>query len=328
LAYSRQHPLEAKTVDVNRLVQGMSDLVRRAIGETITVETALAAGLWKTALDPNQLESTILNLVINAKDAMPEGGRLTIETANVTLDDDYVAAHGEGLAAGPYVMLAITDTGSGMSRDVMDHAFEPFFTTKPTGLGTGLGLSMVYGFVKQSRGHVTIASEVGRGTTVKVYFPRSKERKDRLSRSAHDPAPLPPARHSAATVLIVEDDEEVMRFATEVLRDSGYRVVTARDGANALRLIERDADIALLFTDVVLPGGMDGRQLAATASARRPGLKVLFATGYSRNVLHQDRVDPGIELLTKPFTYEALTRRVQQVLAAEAVAAQRKTATG
>jgi two-component system NtrC family sensor kinase len=328
LAYSRQHPLEAKTVDVNRLVQGMSDLVRRAIGETITVETALAAGLWKTALDPNQLESAILNLVINAKDAMPEGGRLTIETANVTLDDDYVATRGEGLAAGPYVMLAITDTGSGMSRDVIDHAFEPFFTTKPTGMGTGLGLSMVYGFVKQSRGHVTIASEVGRGTTVKLYFPRSKERKDRLGRSAHDPVPLPPARHSGATVLIVEDDEEVMRFATEVLRDSGYRVVTARDGASALRLIERDADIALLFTDVVLPGGMDGRQLAATASALRPGLKVLFATGYSDNVLHQGGIDPGIELLTKPFTYEALTRKVQQVLAADAVVAHRKAATG
>ena len=328
LAYSRQHPLEAKTVDVNRLVQGMSDLVRRAIGETITVETALAAGLWKTALDPNQLESTILNLVINAKDAMPEGGRLTIETANVTLDDDYGAARGEALAAGAYVMLAITDTGSGMSRDVMDHAFEPFFTTKPTGMGTGLGLSMVYGFVKQSRGHVTIASEIGRGTTVKIYFPRSKERKERIDQSTHDPVPLAPARHSGATVLIVEDDEEVMRFATEVLRDSGYRVVTARDGASALRLIERDADIALLFTDVVLPGGMHGRQLAATASARRPGLKVLFATGYSRNVLRQDRVDPGIELLTKPFTYEALARKVQQVLAADAVVAHPKAATG
>src|SRR5712691_3838596 len=178
LSYSRLHPLEVKTVDVNRLVQGMSELLRRAIGQTISVETAFAGGLWKTTVDPNQLESAILNLAVNAKDAMPDGGRLSIETANAYLDEAYAATHGDGITAGQYVMLAVTDTGSGMSREVVDHAFEPFFTTKPTGVGTGLGLSMVYGFVKQSGGHIKIYSEVGEGSTIKLYFPRSRERSE------------------------------------------------------------------------------------------------------------------------------------------------------
>jgi two-component system NtrC family sensor kinase len=328
LAYSRQHPLEVKTVDLNRLVQGMSDLVRRAIGETIVIETILAAGVWKTSIDPNQLESAILNLAVNAKDAMPDGGRLIIQTSNTTLADVDVAAH-EDLAPGPYVVLTVSDTGTGMSQDVIDHAFEPFFTTKPTGMGTGLGLSMVYGFVKQSRGHVSIGSAPGRGTSVKLYFPRSKERRERSGRAAHAPDAPRLMGLSTETVLVVEDDEEVQRFATEVLSDAGYRVLMARDGASALKLIERHAEIALLFTDVVLPGGMNGRQLAAAALARRPGLKVLYATGYWRNaVMHRDRLEPDTEVLTKPFTYETLTRKVSQLIGNDAAAAPPQTGTG
>jgi two-component system NtrC family sensor kinase len=328
LSYSRQHPLEVKTVDVNRLVQGMSELLRRSIGETIVIDTALAAGVWKTAVDPNQLESAILNLSVNAKDAMPDGGRLTIETAKATLSDADVAAH-EDLASGQYVMLAVTDTGSGMSQDVIDHAFEPFFTTKPTGMGTGLGLSMVYGFVKQSRGHIRIDSAVGRGTRITLYFPRSKERRERSWRSAHVQESAPLFLGAAQTVLVVEDDAEVMRFVTDVLRESRYRVLTARDGAGALKLIERHADIALLFTDMVLPGGMSGRQLATTAREYRPGLKVLYATGYWRNaVLHPGQMGSDSEVLTKPFTHETLLRKVRELLGAEERAVQPKTGTG
>jgi two-component system NtrC family sensor kinase len=329
LAYSRQQPLEIKTIDINELVQGMSELLRRAIGETIAIDTVLARSLWKTALDPNQLESAVLNLAINAKDAMPEGGRLTIETANTTLDAADVAAH-DGLAPGQYVVLAVTDTGTGMNQDVIDHAFEPFFTTKPTGMGTGLGLSMVYGFVRQSGGHIRIDSAVGQGTAVTLRFPRSKARPDRAGRPDATPESPPPSMvRDATTVLVVEDDEEVMRFNTEVLGEAGYRVLTARDGASALELIERHAEIALLFTDVVLPGGMNGRQLAAQALARRPNLKVLYASGYWRNaLLHQDRIEPDTELLTKPFTHEALTSKVGQLIGNDAVAGRPQTGTG
>jgi two-component system NtrC family sensor kinase len=330
LAYARQHPMEVDVVDVNRLVQGMSELLRRAIGETIAVEVVLAAGLWKTNLDGNQLESAILNLAVNAKDAMPEGGRLTVETANTYLDEDYAAAHGDAVAAGQYVMLAVTDTGSGMTRDVLEHAFEPFFTTKPAGMGTGLGLSMVYGFVKQSGGHINIYSEVGEGTTIKLYFPRSRER-SRTSRDTEGPVQtLPPrAGRPTETVLVVEDDEEVVRFATEVLREAGYRVLATRDGTGALRLLERHPEIGLLFTDVVLPGGMNGRELARQAQRRRPGLKVLYATGYSRNaIFHQGRLDADVQLLTKPFTYDTLTRKVRHVFDADGDPARCEQQTG
>jgi two-component system NtrC family sensor kinase len=330
LSYSRLHPLEVKTVDVNRLVQGMSELLRRAIGETISVETAFAGGLWKTTVDPNQLESAILNLAVNAKDAMPDGGRLSIETANAYLDEAYAATHGDGITAGQYVMLAVTDTGSGMSQEVVDHAFEPFFTTKPTGVGTGLGLSMVYGFVKQSGGHIKIYSEVGEGSTIKLYFPRSRERSE-ISRGSgeHVETSPPLAARSFETILVVEDDEEVMRLATDVLREAGYRVLSARDGAGALRLLERNPEIALLFTDVVLPGGMNGRELANEALKQRPTLKVLYATGYSRSaIFHQERLDPDVQLLTKPFTYELLTRTVRQMLDSDAHPARSAKQTG
>jgi len=320
LAYSRQHPLEVKAVDINKLVQGMSELLRRTIGETITVETVLAGGLWKTAIDPNQLENTILNLAINSRDAMPEGGRLTIETANTYLDEDYVIEHAGDVAHGQYALVAITDSGTGMTREVLDRAFEPFFTTKPTGVGTGLGLSMVYGFVKQSGGHIKIFSEPGEGTSVKLYFPR-------LADSSDLPAWQPMEMEETQgidtgdlgdTILLVEDDEEVNRFATEVLREEGYNVIATHDARSALRLLDANPGIKLLFTDVILPGGMNGRQLSDEALRRRPDLKVLYATGYTRNaIIHQGRLDADVELLSKPFTHDLLTRKVRQILDAD-----------
>jgi two-component system NtrC family sensor kinase len=316
LAFSRQHPLEEKAVDANRLVQGMSELLRRTIGETITVETVLAGGLWKTAVDPNQLESALLNLAVNARDAMPDGGRLTIETANTYLDEAYVTANAADLPPGQYVLIALSDTGGGMTREVIDRAFEPFFTTKPTGAGTGLGLSMVYGFVKQSRGHIKIYSEPGEGTSIKIYLPRLTD-----ETKVEPWIPNDAARNAGAAVerpeqiLLVEDDEEVNRFSSEALRDEGYHVISTHEAASGLRLLDANPDIRLLFTDVVLPGGMNGRQLADEALRRRPDLKVLFTTGYTRNaIIHHGRLDADVDLLTKPFTSEALVKKVRQIL--------------
>jgi two-component system NtrC family sensor kinase len=319
LTFSRQHPQEVKAVDINRLVQSMSELLRRTIGETTTVETVLAGGLWKVAVDVNQLENAILNLAVNARDAMPESGRLTIETANSYLDDAYVTANSDGFTPGQYVLLAISDSGAGMSREVRERAFEPFFTTKPTGMGTGLGLSMVYGFIKQSNGHIKIYSEPGEGTTIKLYFPRLADQRELPDwtdeRTSSRPAP---SARGSETILLVEDDEEVRKFATAVLREQGYNVHAAADGISALNLLESESDIGLLFTDVVLPGGMNGRQLADEARRRRPALKVLYATGYTRNaIIHQGRLDAEVELLTKPFAAEALSRKVRQILDAQ-----------
>jgi two-component system NtrC family sensor kinase len=320
LAYSRQHPLEEKAVDLNRLVQGMSELLRRSIGESVTVETVLAGGLWKTAIDPNQLENAILNLAINARDAMPEGGKLTIETANTYLDEAYSAAQAGEVEPGQYVMLAITDSGTGMTKEVIERAFEPFFTTKPSGVGTGLGLSMVYGFIKQSGGHIKIYSELDEGTTIKLYLPRLT---DETSIEPWNPpethsAPGPDAEPLKETILLVEDDEEVNRFATEVLREEGYDVISTHEGPSALRLLDANPQIRMLFTDVVLPGGMNGRQIADEAVRRRPELKVLFATGYTRNaIIHQGRLDADVELLTKPFTPDDLVKKVRQILDAD-----------
>ncbi len=316
LAFSRQHPLEEKAVDVNRLVQGMSELLRRTIGETITVETVLAGGLWTTAVDPNQLENALLNLAVNARDAMPDGGRLTIETANTYLDEAYVSANAADLAHGQYVLVAVSDTGTGMSKAIIERAFEPFFTTKPTGAGTGLGLSMVYGFVKQSRGHIKIYSEAGEGTSIKIYLPRLMDEDsvepwlpNETTRNAEVSAKRP------ERILLVEDDEEVNRFSSEVLRDEGYDVVSTHEAASGLRLLDANPDIRLLFTDVVLPGGMNGRQLADEAVRRRPDLKVLFTTGYTRNaIIHHGRLDADVDLLTKPFTSDALAKKVRQIL--------------
>jgi PAS domain S-box-containing protein len=310
LAFSRRQPLNPKPTDINRLVAGMSDLVRRTIGENISVETVLAGGLWRVEIDAHQLESALLNLAVNARDAMPEGGKLTIETANAHLDDEYADRYPE-LTAGQYVVLCVTDTGTGMSADVITHAFEPFYTTKPIGQGTGLGLSQVYGFVKQSGGHVKLYSEVGQGTTVKIYLPR-------MSRQADEeedlPAPMVPTGGEHEVVLVVEDDDDVRLFTTESLRELGFTVIQAHDAPSALKLLEIRPEVQLIFTDVGLPG-MNGAELVAAARELRPDIKVLFTTGYARNaIVHQGRLDRGVELITKPFTRVQLASRIRAVL--------------
>jgi signal transduction histidine kinase/PleD family two-component response regulator len=311
LAFARRQPLDPKPVEPNRLVAGMSDLLRRTLGEAIAIETVLAGGLWRTYADPNQIESAILNLAVNARDAMPAGGRLTIETANAHLDEDYAAAHHE-VVPGQYVLIAVSDTGTGMTREEVDKAFEPFFTTKEPGKGTGLGLSQVYGFVKQSGGHVKIYSEPGNGTTVRIYLPRFIGTEDDVPAAV---APAAPAAARHETILLVEDDEDVRANSAGNLRELGYRVVEAADGAAALRLLETDASVQLLFTDVGLPGGMNGRQLADQARLRRPDLKVLFTTGYARNaIVHHGRLDPGVEMIAKPYTYAALAKKIRAML--------------
>jgi two-component system NtrC family sensor kinase len=315
LAFSRQHPQEVKTVDINRLVQEMSELLHRTIGETVTIETVLASGLWKTAIDPNQLENAILNLAVNARDAMPGGGRLTIETSNAYLDEAYVQRAGGEFKSGQYVMVAISDTGVGMTSEVREKAFEPFFTTKPSGAGSGLGLSMVYGFVKQSDGHIQIYSEPGQGTSIKLYFPRLTNEAAFPSMDQTEAPALTRADKHYECILLVEDDPDVSRFVAEALAEFGYRVLHAGTAAEAVELLQKTPEIALLFTDVVLPGGMNGRELANMAAQLRPGLPVLFATGYTRNaIIHHGRLDANVELLVKPFTTEALARKVRQVL--------------
>jgi signal transduction histidine kinase len=311
LAFSRQQPLDPKPMDVSRLISGMSDLLRRTIGEHIAIETVLAGGLWRSHVDANQLEIAILNLAVNARDAMPNGGKLTIETGNAHLDEGYAAAQAE-VVPGQYVMLAITDNGSGMTREVLAKAFEPFFTTKDVGHGTGLGLSQVYGFVKQSGGHVKIYSEPGEGTSVKIYLPRMHSEE---AATTAEPAPKPARGDGSETVLVVEDDDDVRKYTRGVLGELGYRVLEAANGTTALDIIDRQPEIQLLFTDVGLPGGMNGRQLAEEARRRRPDLKVLFTTGYARNaIVHDGRLDPGVQLITKPFTYAALAAKLRSIL--------------
>ena len=312
LAFSRQQPLDPKPTDVNRLIGGMSDLLRRTLGETIEMEVVLSGGLWPVNVDPPQLESALLNLGVNARDAMPGGGRLTIETSNTHLDDRYARAHDE-VVAGQYVMIAVSDTGTGMSPEVIAQAFEPFFTTKPKSGGTGLGLSQVYGFVKQSGGHVKIYSEVGRGSSVKVYLPRSSAN---LSPADRDNADTAAADGQGVTILVVEDDPSVRRFSVEALRELGYRVVEANDAAAGLRMVDQHPGIALIFTDVVLPGGASGRDMAEEAKRRRPDLKIVFTTGYTQNaIVHNGVLDADVLFLGKPFTVAALGRKIEQALA-------------
>jgi signal transduction histidine kinase/ActR/RegA family two-component response regulator len=311
LAFSRRQPLDPRPVDVNSLVGGMSDLLNRSLGETISVETVRAAGLWRVEVDPNALESAILNLAVNARDAMPEGGRLTMETMNAHIDETYAISHAE-VVPGQYVAISISDTGVGMDAETIRRAFEPFFTTKPVGKGTGLGLSQVYGFVKQSGGHVKIYSEVNQGTTVKIYLPRL----ERLSEEydAQHSMPVPEGTRDE-TILVVEDDDNVRAYSVETLRELGYRVIEAQDGPSALHLLERQTRIDLLFTDVVLPGGMTGAQVAARARELYPTLKVLFTTGYARNaIFHHGRLDKGVQLITKPFSFSDLAAKVRDVL--------------
>ncbi|WP_200932572.1 PAS domain-containing protein [Pseudorhodoferax sp. Leaf267] len=313
LAFSRQQPLKPEPVDANKLVAGMSDLLRHSLGGDVRLETVLAGGLWRAHADPHQLENVILNLAVNSRDAMAlaEGGRLTIETANCHLDERYAAEH-IGLAPGQYVMIAVSDTGSGMSAEVIAKAFDPFFTTKEVGRGTGLGLSQVYGFVKQSGGHVKIYSEVGQGTAVKVYLPRlvgAAEADTQL-----DTRPDVPLGDGQELVLVVEDEPAVRQFSVEALTELGYRVLEADGAAEALKLIDAHPEITLLFTDVVMPE-VNGRKLADQARLRRPGLKVLFTTGYTRNaVVHNGVLDPGVHLIGKPFNIDELGARVREVL--------------
>jgi signal transduction histidine kinase len=311
LAFSRRQPLNPKPIDLNVLVNGLSEMIHRAIGETISLETVLGAGLWRCEVDPNELEAAIVNLAVNARDAMPVGGKLTIETANAHIDEQYASTHTE-VVPGHYVAVSVSDTGVGMDRATVAQAFEPFFTTKPVGRGTGLGLSQVYGFVKQSGGHVKIYSEVGQGTIVKIYLPRL------LAVTAQgeiEEEPITPEGIKEETILVVEDDDDVRTYSVESLRDLGYRVVEAHDGLSALRLLERQPRVDLLFTDVVLPGGMTGAQVAAQARALRPILKVLFTTGYARNaIIHHGRLDKGVHLISKPFSLQELAAKVRDVL--------------
>ena len=310
LAFSRRQPLQPKPTDVNGLIAGMSELLGRTLGEIVEIAITPAPNLWRVEVDPNQLENALLNLAINARDAMPEGGRLTIETANETVD-----ARTRDIAPGEYVTISVADTGVGMARDVLERAFEPFFTTKEVGKGTGLGLSMVYGFVRQSGGYVKAISELGGGATVRIYLPRLVGEDARHPGEAQ-PEPVEPRRGGGETILVCEDDDHVRAYSVGVLRDLGYHVLEAHDGPSALRLLERqDGRVDLLFTDVVLPSGMTGAALAERARALRPSLKVLFASGYARDaIVHHGRLDPGVELISKPFTFNNLAGRVRAVL--------------
>ncbi|MER9356293.1 CHASE3 domain-containing protein [Mesorhizobium sp. M0514] len=310
LAFSRQQPLAPQVVDANRLVAGMSDLLRRALGETIRIETVLAGGLWKTHADPSQLENAILNLAVNARDAMGEDGKMTIETANSHLDESYAATHAE-VKDGQYVMIAVSDTGAGMPADVMERAFEPFFTTKPVDKGTGLGLSQVFGFVKQSGGHVKIYSEPGQGTTIRIYLPRFFGPEEAAISSERAGNPAVPVTE---TILVVEDDPRVRASTTDAMRELGYTVIHAASGQEALEKLGDNPGVALMFTDIVMPV-MNGRKLAEEALARMPKLKVIFTTGFTRNaVVHNGVLDHDVHFLAKPFTIEQLAAKLRDVL--------------
>ncbi|HUL06269.1 MAG TPA: CHASE3 domain-containing protein [Candidatus Acidoferrum sp.] len=311
LAFARRQPLAPVAVDLGRLVGDMANLLRRTLGETIEVETVVAGGLWNTLVDPGQIESALLNLAVNARDAMPEGGKLTIELGNATLDDAYAAANHD-VTPGQYVMMAVTDTGHGMPPEVAARAFEPFFSTKPEGRGTGLGLSMVYGFVKQSGGHAKIYSEPGQGTTVRIYLPRTRQAAEAIETPA-----VAAAVGGSESVLVVEDDAAVRKAAVELLESLGYRVSQAGDAEAALAILTGDAAVDLLFTDVVMPGSIGSRELARRAQALRPGLAVLFTSGYTENaIIHHGRLDPDVALLSKPYGRDELARKVRALLRA------------
>jgi PAS domain S-box-containing protein len=309
LAFARRQPLEPKVINLGRLVTDMAEMLRRTLGERIEVETVIAGGLWNTQADPAQVESAILNLAINARDAMAEGGRLTIEITNAVLDESY-ARRDPDIEPGQYVMLAVSDTGHGIDSETLPKVFEPFFTTKTEEKGTGLGLSMVYGFVKQSRGHIQIYSEVGHGTTVKIYLPRTMQ-----AEAAAETSPLGSLRGHSQVILVVEDEELVRTQAVGMLRDLGYACLHARDGAEALSILESGAQVDLLFTDVVMPGPIKSRDLVAAAERIRPGVPVLFTSGYTENaIVHHGRLDPGVQLLSKPYTRNDLARKVHGML--------------
>jgi len=316
LAFGRQQPLAPVVINPARQLRAMDDLLRRALGEAIEIESVVAGGLWNTAVDPHQLENVILNLAINARDAMPEGGKLTLELSNATLDDDYVSALPD-VPAGQYVMLAVTDTGTGMSPEVMERAFDPFFSTKREGEGTGLGLSMAYGFVKQSGGHIRLYSEVGEGTTVRVYLPRS-------TGTAVEPARVKAGalKHGNETILVVEDDAKVRETVVDLLSGLGYAVLKANNAEQALAVVESGVHIDLLFTDVVMPGALRSTEMVQRAVQTLPALKVLYTSGYTQNaIVHGGRLDPGVELLSKPYSRQQLAFKIRQVLGSDAVQA-------
>jgi PAS domain S-box-containing protein len=309
LAFGRRQPLEPKVVNIGRFVATVGDMLRRTLGETIEVETISGGGLWNTFVDPQQIENALLNLAINSRDAMNGVGKLTLEVGNTFIDEVYARQHAE-VEAGQYVMLAVTDTGCGMTPDVLARVFEPFFSTKPVGKGTGLGLSMVYGFVKQSGGHVKIYSEVGQGTTIRIYLPRSLQAEDRLTDLDYGPT-----SGGSETILVAEDDEAVRATVVDILGDLGYRVLKAKDAASALSVIESGVTVDLLFTDVVMPGPLKSTELARKAKERLPDVEVLFTSGYTENsIVHGGRLDPGVELLSKPYSREALARKIRHLL--------------
>lgn len=311
LAFSRQQTLEPKPVDANRLIAGMDELVRRTIGPGIALETALAAGLWTCLCDPNQLESAILNLCINARDAMPDGGRITIETANTWMDD--LAGRERDMPIGQYVAVCVTDSGSGMPPDVLARVFDPFYTTKPLGKGTGLGLSMIYGFAKQSGGQVRLYSEVGAGTTAKVYLPRHHGSAEAADEAA--PREPPPRSGRGETVLVVDDEPTIRMLIADTLGELGYQAIEVADATSGLKVLESDAEIDLLITDVGLPGGMNGKQMADIARTKRPGLKILFITGYAENAaVSNGHLDPGMHVMSKPFPMEKLANRIRTII--------------
>ena len=312
LAYSRQQPLSPDIVRIGDLLLEMSELLERTLGATIAIRSDIVADLWPARIDPNQLANAILNLAVNARDAMPEGGKLTIEASNTTLDQDYADRNAEVLP-GPYVLVALTDTGTGMSTEVMERALEPFFTTKEVGQGSGLGLSMVYGFAKQSNGHLKIYSEPGRGTTVRLYLPKAEG--DCKTPVKPDESHAIPASPAGEAILVVEDDPMVRALAVRILAGLGYRTFEASDGATATAVLDSAGPVDLLLTDVVLPRGMSGPQLARQVQARFPGLQVLYMSGYTRNaIIHNGVLDQGVHLLTKPFLKQELALAVRNRL--------------
>jgi CheY-like chemotaxis protein len=309
LAFARRQPLQPRDTDINALIVDTAKLLRATLGEQIEIESMLRDNLRSALVDPSQLTAALINLALNSRDAMPNGGKLVIETDHVYLDETYAKNNSE-VRPGPYVLIALSDTGSGISPSILGKVFEPFFTTKEVGRGTGLGLSMVYGFVKQSLGHIKIYSEVGHGTTIKLYLPLA----DQITQLA-DAAPIPPAAGGTEAILVVEDDGLVRDYVAAQLHSLGYQVLTAGNAAEALAVIDSGADLDLLFTDVIMPGSMNGRLLADEALKRRPSLKVLFTSGYTENaIVHHGRLDPGVLLLSKPYRKSDLARLVREAM--------------
>jgi PAS domain S-box-containing protein len=312
LAFARQQPLSPKVINLGRLIRNADDMFRRALGEGIEIETVLGGGLWNVRVDPGQVETALLNLVINARDAMDGHGKLTIEAGNAFLDDNYALCHAE-VTPGQYVMLAVSDTGSGIDVEMLEKVFDPFFSTKAEGRGTGLGLSMVHGFVKQSGGHINIYSELDHGSTVRIYLPRSREDED-----AQVELGASPVIGGTETILLVEDDEDVRVTTAEMLLELGYSVRRAEDADSALVIIESGAAIDLLFTDIVMPGSLRALELARKAQQKIPGIAVLFTTGYANNAaLHGGHLGGGINLITKPYARDELGRKLRQMLSKE-----------